>query len=60
MIRKALTILALILAVLLVVSAAGCASVELTQQKSADRKITFLAAGAAETGRTMFWMWSMG
>ena len=34
MIRKALTILALILAVLLVVSAAGCASVELTQQKS--------------------------
>ena len=36
MIRKALTILALILAVLLVVSAAGCASVELTQQKSED------------------------
>ena len=34
MIRKALTILALILAVLLVVSAAGCTSVELTQQKS--------------------------
>ena len=34
MIRKALTILALILAVLLLVSAAGCASVELTQQKS--------------------------
>ena len=30
MIRKALTILALILAVLLVVSAAGCASVELS------------------------------
>lgn len=36
MIRKALTILALILAVLLVVSAAGCASVELTQQKSVE------------------------
>ncbi len=34
MIRKALTILTLILAVLLVVSAVGCASVELTQQKS--------------------------
>ncbi len=34
MIRKALTISAMILAVLLVVSAAGCSSVELTQEKS--------------------------
>ena len=27
---------------------------------SEGRKMTFLAAGAEEMGRTMFWMWSMG
>ena len=31
-----------------------------TPNASADRKMTFLAAGAEEMGRTMFWMWSMG
>ena len=31
-----------------------------TPKASADRKITFFAAGAAETGRTMFSMWLMG
>lgn len=36
MIRETLTVSALILAVLLVVSAAGCSSVELTQQKSSE------------------------
>ena len=31
-----------------------------TPKASADRKMTFFAAGAEETGRTIFSMWSMG
>ena len=31
-----------------------------TPNASADRKMTCLASGAAETGRTMFLMWSIG
>ena len=31
-----------------------------TPNASAERKITFFASGAADTGRTIFSIWSMG
>jgi hypothetical protein len=31
-----------------------------TPNASAERKITFFAAGAEEIGLTMFWIWSIG